>query len=194
MTSSSTSDFDAFCREAFDFLDRAAVRHLLIGGLAVVAVGEPRTTADVDVIAFLTDFEADVLLTKAGEAGFELDVAVERERLRETGTLRFRRGPFQLDIILASLPFEETAYARARRHRLFGRVVALPSPEDLVLFKVLAGRDKDVLDAVGIVRRHPTTFDWAYVEDTVRHLCDLAEDLTAWRRLGAVRDKARTDD
>ena len=48
------SAFDEFCRAAFDFLDRSGVRYLVIGGLAVVVVGEPRTMADADVIAYLT--------------------------------------------------------------------------------------------------------------------------------------------
>jgi len=38
--------FDTFCHFAFTFLEREGVRYLVIGGLAVIAVGEPRTTAD----------------------------------------------------------------------------------------------------------------------------------------------------
>lgn len=44
------SAFDSFCRECFDFLTAPRVRFLVIGGLAVVAVGEPRVTGDVDVV------------------------------------------------------------------------------------------------------------------------------------------------
>ena len=66
------SEFDRFCRFAFEFLEREVVRYLVIGGLAVVAVGEPRTTADADVIAFMTAVEAESLISKASRAGFEL--------------------------------------------------------------------------------------------------------------------------
>lgn len=190
MTARTRSSFDAFCREAFGFLDSSRVRHLVIGGLAVVAVGEARTTGDVDVVAFLSEKEGEGLIQKAQKRGFELDTEMELERLRTTGTLRFRRGPFQLDLILASLPFEEEAYRRASRHSMFGRPVLLPSPEDLMLFKLLAGRDKDLLDAIGVARRHAKHIDWAYVESVLRALCDLAEDMTPWRRLDEVRAKA----
>jgi hypothetical protein len=37
------NEFDAFCRQAFEFLEHRNVRYLVIGGLAVVVVGEPRT-------------------------------------------------------------------------------------------------------------------------------------------------------
>ena len=183
--------FDTFCHFAFTFLEREGVRYLVIGGLAVIAVGEPRTTADADAIVFLSAAEAESLISRAAAAGFELQEEVERERLATTGTLRFRRRPFQLDLITASLPFEEVAFARAHYHSLFGVRLPFSSPEDLILFKVLAGRDKDMLDAVGVARRHRDHLDRAYLEQTLRPLCDLAEDLTAWQRLQRVLAEAR---
>lgn len=98
--------FDAFCREAVDFLTHAKAPYLIIGGLAVGAVGEPRMTGDVDVIGYLSMEQASALIDAAVVGGFEV-ASDERERLDATGTLRFRKGRFQLDIILASLPFED---------------------------------------------------------------------------------------
>jgi hypothetical protein len=46
--------FTAFCQRAFDFLEDAGVRHLVIGGLAVGVIGEARTTGDVDVIGYVS--------------------------------------------------------------------------------------------------------------------------------------------
>lgn len=184
------SSFNVFCQKAFDFLQGSGVRHLVIGGLAVGAVGEARTTGDVDVVGFASPEDAEALIAKAAAAGFDVRPEIEQERLRATGTLRFRHGPFQLDIILASLPFEEAAYNRSVKKRLFGRLVPLPTPEDLILFKVLAGRDKDILDAVGVARRHSARLDRRYLEDTIQGICDLAEDTTPWRRLEDVLRKA----
>jgi len=81
---------------------------------------------------------------------------------------------------------EEVAYERSSVQRLFGRMVRFPSPEDLILFKILAGRDKDIVDAVGVARRHAGRLDRRYLEETLQPICDLAEDLTAWRRLQGV--------
>jgi hypothetical protein len=184
--------FDAFCREAIDFLTRASTPYLIIGGLAVATIGEPRMTGDVDVIGYLTVEQATALIDAATAAGFEV-ASDERERLHATGTLRFSKGRFQLDIILASLPFEDDARARARKHRLFGRLVPLPTPEDLILFKVLAGRDKDLVDAVGVARRHLPTLDRRYLNATLDAVCELAEDLTPHRRLDEVLRKASGD-
>ncbi len=180
------SKFDEFCRAAFEFLDGANVRSLVVGGLAVVAIGEPRTTADADAVVFLTPEAAKKLLQRAKEKGFEFELPMELERIETTGTMRMRRGRFHLDLILASLPFEEEAYRRSIRKKLFGRFVRFPTPEDLILFKVLAGREKDLLDAEGVVRRHERTLDCEYLERTLRPICDLAEDMTPWSRLQKV--------
>jgi hypothetical protein len=184
------SEFDDFCRFAFSFLENRQTRFLVIGGLAVVAVGEPRTTADADALVFVSPAEAAALIRQAAKAGFEVREDVERERLAATGTMRFRRGRFQIDLITASLPFEDAAYERASRHDLFGIRLPFPSPEDLILFKVLAGRDKDMLDAAGVVRRHGDRLDVAYLERTLRPICELAEDMAPWNRLHRVLTSA----
>jgi len=180
------NEFDDFCRFAFTFLERRGTPFLVIGGLAVVAVGEPRTTADADAIVFVSTAEAEGLIRHAAEAGFDLRIEMELARLATTGTMRLRRGRFQIDLITASLPFEETALARATREELFGMPLPFPSPEDLILLKVLAGRDKDMLDAAGVARRHGKRLDVGYLHHTLRSICELAEDMGPWTRLQRI--------
>jgi hypothetical protein len=148
---------------------------------------KPRTTGDVDVIVYGSTKTALDLVDGAIAAGFAAQVDVERARLEATGTLRFRKGLFQLDVILASLPFEDEALARASSRQIFGRFVPIPTPEDLILLKVLAGRDKDLVDAAGVMRRHRATLDLGYIEGHLQALGDLAEDMTAWGRWQALR-------
>jgi hypothetical protein len=185
-----SNEFDRFCRASFDLLDASGLPHLVIGGLAVIALGEPRTTADVDVLVYASDAEAEALVAQAIAAGFDARLEIERERLHATGTLRLRHGPFQLDAITASMPFEEDVRRRAIKKRMFGRQVLLPTPEDLVILKVLAGRDKDLLDAVGVARRHRSRLDRAYVERVIQDVCEAAEDVSHWERLQQVLRKA----
>src|SRR4029453_8821511 len=151
----------------------------------------PRTTGDADVLAYVDAAQARALLRRAKKAGFQLDLKAETASLEETGTFCLRRGPFHLDIILASLPFEEIAYRRATSRKLFGRTLKFPTPEDLILLKVLAGDPKDLVDAVGVARRHGKELDRKYLERTVRPLCDLAQDMAPWVRLQEVLSSAR---
>ena len=182
--------FDDFCRASIDFLEGADVPYMVIGGLAVAAVGEPRMTADIDVVAFVSMDAAERLIAVAAAQGFRA-ADDEAERLRITGTLRFHRDRFQLDVVVASLPFEERARERARPRRLFDRDVPMPSPEDLLLFKVMAGRDKDLVDAVGIARRHAGRLDLPYLDAAIDGICDLAEDTRPRLLLAEVLEKSR---
>lgn len=190
MTARGGASFDGFCRDAVDFLEGARVPYVVIGGLAVAALGEPRMTRDIDVVAYIDDARAAQLIDDARAAGFTV-APDELRALRDTGTLRFSRAAYQLDVIIASLPFETAARARARRHLLFGRRVPLPTAEDLLLFKVIAGRDKDLVDAVGIARRHLPALDLGYVSAALDDVCELAEDLAPRQRLEDVLRKAR---
>ncbi|MEO8553192.1 MAG: hypothetical protein ABI678_24635, partial [Kofleriaceae bacterium] len=45
--------FDDFCRACLDVLKARRIRYVIIGGIAVTAVGEPRFTADLDAIVFM---------------------------------------------------------------------------------------------------------------------------------------------
>lgn len=185
--------FDGFCKKAFGFLDDAGVRHLVIGGLAVTVVGEPRMTGDAEVLAFLDPIEARSLLERARRARFGVDVGEQTRSIDETGTFSLELGRYHRDGILASLPFEEVAYQRASTHKLFGRSLRFPTPEDLILLKVLAGDAKDMLDARGVARRHATALDRGYLEKTLHELCEMAQDMGPSTRLEAVLESARED-
>ena len=66
------SEFDTFCRFAFAFLEERGIRTLVVGGLAVIVVGEPRMTADADAVVFVSPSEAQSLIHQAAEAGSTL--------------------------------------------------------------------------------------------------------------------------
>ena len=75
-----------------------------------------------------------------------------------------------LDIVLAGSGLEDEFLARARTVDLGGAVVPLLHPEDLVIAKVLAGRPKDIDDAIGLWRIHGETLDGGRVRDVLRLL------------------------
>jgi hypothetical protein len=68
----------------------------VIGGLAVGAIGEARTTGDVDVVAFASPLDAEALFAKAvaagdlSAAGLDLDQAV---RIWDDGPPSFQERP-----------------------------------------------------------------------------------------------------
>jgi hypothetical protein len=187
--------FDDFCRACIDLFKAKHTRYLIIGGVAVAAVGTPRFTGDLDAIVFVDRTGLADLITYALHHGFRGDLD-EELRAADSGTsVRLSRGKFHLDLVLRSLPMEDRALARARTVKVFRRGVVLPRPEDLIVLKLVAGRPLDLADAEGIVKRHAARLDRKYVERSLAELCELAEDhayLERWRAvLGTATPRSR---
>lgn len=174
---------DEFYTAVIDFLEQSKVPYLIIGGLAVSVVGEPRMTQDIDLIISVGKRNIRTLLESVTESGFEVNVERELQRVKDTGTFKLTRGHFYADMIIASTPLEESAFARAQRIKLANKIASFPSPEDLVLFKIIVGRDKDMLDARSIITRHKIRLDREYLKRWAQSISDEAENMTIWKRL-----------
>jgi len=79
-----------------------------------------------------------------------------------------------VDVSLGCLPFEEEAVARASFVRLGGISIPLPTPEDLIIMKAVAHRDRDLADIDGLLDAHPD-LDVARVRRWVRAFADALE-------------------
>jgi predicted nucleotidyltransferase len=169
-------------------LDRFGHRYMLIGGLAVIARGVPRDTDDIDATVWAPGVELDDLLAALGEEGItgripDLDAFARRSQVlllqhEPTGT--------PLEISLAWLPFEEEAMARAETLVLGGARLPVAVAEDLVVYKVVAWRDRDRADVERLLAAHRGAIDLDRVRGLVRQFAealDEPERVTEFERL-----------
>lgn len=146
--------------ELLRFLDANGRSACLIGGLVVSRWGEPRGTKDVDATV-LVDFarEAsmlDLLLTKFGSRDPD---PRQRAELGRLALLRASNG-VDLDVSFAAFPFELEVLHRASDWQVTPDIALRTcSAEDLVLYKLVAGRLIDLHDVQSIVSRMGTTLD-----------------------------------
>lgn len=127
-------------------LDSLRWRWCLVGGLAVSARTEPRTTRDVDVaVAVKGDPEAEELVTRLRNLGYALDVVLEHKdrdrllaaRLKMPGRYRSARA----DVMFASTGIETEIAEAAEVHEIFpGVAVPLATTGHLLAMKVVALR------------------------------------------------------
>jgi len=131
-------------------LDRRELRWALVGGLAVSARAEPRTTRDVDVaVAASDDAAAEALIFSLGAEGWEIAAAVEQDAVGRLATIRLR-PPFDrrtrgvvVDVLFASSGIEpEVAREAERIEVLPGLVVPVARLGHLIALKVLARDDR----------------------------------------------------
>jgi hypothetical protein len=143
-------------------LNAADVRYLLVGGLAVVAHGYVRFTADVDVVLDLQEDNLRRASTALAGLGYRprapvafedfLDPAKRAAWVRDKGLTVFslyspEHPATEVDLFVEA-PFTfDQAYARAVRMELAPDVAAtFVGFDDLLALKQRAGRSQDVLD------------------------------------------------
>jgi hypothetical protein len=145
----------------FIALQRAEVRYLVVGGVAVVLHGHPRFTADLDLVLALDATNVRAALAALSELGYTPrapvlaeDLADPRKRadwIRNKGMIVFSlaspaHATTEVDLFVDEpFPFE-AAYRRATWAELGDVRVAVASIPDLVEMKRRAGRPQDLED------------------------------------------------
>jgi hypothetical protein len=163
--------FTELLRELSTSLDGEGIPWMLIGGLAVGAWTEPRGTKDCD---FALALPADVAGLEARLRGVGLAVGPgSLSRAREVGTVRLRlerpdRPPLVVDLLCAGTEFEHEALARRRRLTVFGVPLRIASPDDLIIYKLVAGRPQDLADVDRLIRFQRAPEDEGYVRRWAR--------------------------
>lgn len=168
-------------------LDEANIPSVVIGGLAVGAWGEPRVTRDADLKVLLGRDDAERLLSLLSPDYVSL--------LPDPGQVLRKRAMIfvqdatgaRLDLLLADTPYDVLAIRRGRDVEVQpGLSIRLCSPEDLLIYKLIATRPRDREDVAGIIRRQGDKLDDAYVLDWLRQFEQALDDstlITEYRRL-----------
>ena len=152
------------------FLDEQQVPYMLIGGIANLVWGEPRSTLDVDA-SVLIEESAWPAFIKTLRRTFRVIPKHPIAFLQETHVLPIETDDgVRLDIIWARLPYEHKAIARATVEDVAGHRVRVCRPEDLIIHKIISERPKDYEDVRGIVRHQGQRLDRRYLTQTVRSL------------------------
>jgi len=142
----------------------------LYGGLALAAYGEPRETRDADfaVAGLGGAAAAEALATIGVRPILALDrvcfggLLMSRITLAEGGG---RTGLNVLDLVEPrSARFARAALGRAVTGSLRGTAIRVLSPEDFVLFKLLSTRDRDLEDAVTVLRAQDLPLDRSFID------------------------------
>ena len=142
-------------------LERAGVRYLVVGGVAVVLHGFLRTTADLDLVIQLDPANVRRALDALTDLDYQprapvpaasfAEPAIRRQWIREKNLRVFSLGTaggfLEVDLFVEE-PFDfEAVYARAVRVPLGEVEVAVVGRSDLIALKRSAGRPLDLEDA-----------------------------------------------
>jgi len=162
---------------------------IIIGGVAASLLGKPRLTAYVDAMLLLSIKDLPRLMEAAAQEGLvpRITNAQDFARRHRVLLLRHQESGINVDISLGVLPLEVEAIERSTVHQLGPLAIRLPTPEDLIIFKAVAHRPKDLLDIQALIESHPD-LDRKRIECWVREFAQLLEmpelweDIAPWLR------------
>ena len=158
---------DSLCR-------RHHLEYAIFGGIAAILYGSGRSTIDIDMIV-----RVDIDSLEVAYQQF-----IEELRPLKKEPLEFFKRYYVLpavhnrlgtkvDISAALSQFEQEAIRRSRRLR-YGTVEAsFCTPEDLILFKLVANRERDILDVKDIVKRTRDSLDTSYLRTHARDFLEV---------------------
>ncbi len=153
-------------------LEEEKVDYVIVGGIAVAAWGNIRTTRDVDIILFINEKDADALEGALKKEKFSIQAEDIRDALKERShfTIFDDLSEYYMDAKGIYSENDRLTLKRRREVNLadFGFYIA--SPEDTIANKLLFGSDQDMRDAEGIYVRQFGNLDMAYLEERCKKL------------------------
>ena len=134
-------------------LEREHVSYAYMGGVALSIWAIPRATFDLDVALSIREDHLGTLLATFDREGFVVDPVFVRGHRDTVGGMptvhvQIPVGStlMTVDIFLAGTPFLESVLSRRKPVELGDGSVFVVTAADLLLFKVIAGRRKDLVD------------------------------------------------
>jgi hypothetical protein len=121
--------------------------YCVIGALAVGAWGRPRATQDIDLLILLEESTQSEFTAWLGSA------------------IRLRHRSHPVDLIIPGDAHEREALTRRVSLIIEGQPVWMATPEDLILLKLKACRDHDLVDARSIVHQQAARLDLNYLRN-----------------------------
>jgi hypothetical protein len=166
---------------------------MVIGGIAVIARGVRRMTTDIDVVVRGDAVEVRSLLRTLVRFGIRprIDRAEEFARENLVLLLRHTSSGVDLDLSLGWTAFEHDAIAASTKTTFGTAAFPMARAEDLVVFKAMAARPKDVEDAATLLLKHPE-IDTAIVRRRLVELATLADEPALIEGLDRVILRARS--
>src|SRR6266567_6621228 len=175
---------------ALQALERAGIEAAAYGGLALAVYGEPRETKDADLaVAGVSAAQGEAALRAAG-----FDVILAFDGMRFGGQVVSRltlvggtAGALNtVDLIEPRSPrYGHEVLARSLTGSLRQAPLRVVSPEDFVVMKILATRERDLEDASTVVRSLASRIDMDLIERELEALAIEISDhdvMSRWQR------------
>jgi len=165
-----------FLIQAVEILDQLNIPYIVTGALAVSFYGLPRTTHDIDLVVELERRHVTPLV-KAFSKEFYISSKAVQEAISRSLVFNVidPQSGLKIDFWIARPEaFDRERFRRRRQETVFNRSLWLPSPEDVILSKLLWYKqseiDKHFMDAKGVWEVMVGSLDTSYLQEWAERL------------------------
>ncbi len=164
------------------FLNEEKVAYVVVGGLAVLFYGVPRTTMDIDIIIEMDMPKVKRFVELLKENDFFADVDDVKTAFEEKShaMIEDKTSMIRLDIKGIYGENDRLTLKRRRKVSFADFVFYVTSPEDTIANKLLFGSEQDIKDAEGIYVRQFDNMDMEYLAERCKRL-DVLEEFSAMK-------------
>ena len=149
---------------------KTGVKIVFMGGIATNIWSRPRVTYDIDAIMILPENKKEVFLIHCKKSGLKYD---KKEPLKSIHGMPFLTLVYFktfVDIFIAKGRFQESVIKRAKGIKFNKKTLYVASCEDLILLKLLSGRNKDMEDIREIIEENKDKIDFKYLKETAKDI------------------------
>lgn len=157
--------FAELFQKTISILEKEKIPYMLVGGLAVNYFGQPRFTADIDLVITIDVKKTPKLIDILKKNKYIFPEETLRILIKASNVFQVTdpSGIYRIDFWIPKTNFEKNAFERKIPKKWHNKTIYLPTPEDLLLFKIIAGRAKDLIDIEGVMERQKGKLDKKYL-------------------------------
>jgi predicted nucleotidyltransferase len=128
--------------------EKYKIDYMIIGGQAVLIYGEPRLTKDIDITIGANIDKYRDILNIVQNLNLKILPKEPYKFVKETMVLPLldEKTGIRIDLIFSSSEYEKEALKRVNKIKIGNTYVNYVSVEDLIIYKIISGRERDMED------------------------------------------------
>lgn len=175
--------------EIITLLEKHDLPYMVIGGYAVLYHGEARFTEDIDIVLGVDSKSLDQVL-RAVENQFRARAKDVNKFVEQTNVLPLisLKNDVKVDLIFSFINYERNAIQKALSVDIEGKNVQIVRAEDLIIYKLLAGRPKDLEDAKKVMEHNLATLNVEEIDFLVEELAEGVQEIRIREHWSKIKD------
>ena len=153
-------------------MDEAGLDYMLVGSFSSMYYSFPRSTTDADFVIGTPGWDVRLLADRLGKE-FKFDPQLSFEMIGGSikNEIEIEGTPFRIELFrLTDQAFDQSRFARRRKVSLGGMQAWIPTPEDVILQKLIWYRPKDQEDVLGVIAVNHVQLDQDYLRQWAAQL------------------------